>query len=334
MNIAELAGLLDIPELPTYLERVDHLLIDSVGSAAPTIKKSALRLIRGGGKRLRPVLVIAVAKSQGGEIDDAVINACAAIELVHLSTLVHDDIMDNAAIRWGVPTINEQEGMGHAIVVGDYLLALSACVAASISSDIATAIAEATMEVCNGQSQETADVRNRSRSIDAYMTAIRKKTASLMSVACKVGALCAGLSEEQVAAFTEFGESLGISYQLIDDLLDFLSTPEAIGKPVGNDVKEGVYTLPMLLAFQKSSGDTLRGWLKNDNVDSEKLVALLRSEGVFEETVNEIKKYNERAANSLSALHTETVVAGLSRFPAVYLSAVLDKKITASIWHR
>lgn len=328
METVALARLLHIPELPLYLEQVDQLLIESISGASPTIKESALRLIQGGGKRLRPILVIAVAKSQGGEIDKNVLGACAAIELVHLSTLVHDDIMDGADIRWGVPTVNKTEGMNQAIVVGDYLLALSAHVAASVSNDVAQTITAATMEICDGQSLETADTRNVNRSIDSYLTATRKKTASLMAAACKVGALCAGLSKEQVNAFTKFGESFGTAFQLIDDLLDFLSTPEAIGKPVGNDVREGVYTLPILLALQKPSGEMLRDWLTSGNVDHEKLVEALMVEGVFEETIREVKKHNARAARSLNKFNTNAATAGFSRFPPAYLDSVLKKTVT------
>jgi geranylgeranyl pyrophosphate synthase len=323
----ELTQQYNIPELPAYLERVDQLLIDSVSSAAPTIKRSAMQLIQGGGKRLRPALAIAAASSQGGEVDENVLKACAAIELVHLSTLVHDDIMDNADVRWGAPTINTTEGIGHAIVVGDYLLSLSAYMAASINSGVASTIAAATMEVCDGQSQETADIRNVDRSIDAYMDSIRKKTASLFAASCKVGALCAGLPKGHIDALTKFGESFGIAYQLTDDLLDFLSTAEAMGKPVGNDVKEGNYTLPILLAFQKPTGDKVRGLLKKGSVDQEKLVAALKSEGVFDETIQEIKKYNAHAAESLKILPKTNAVAGLSEFPSAYLDSILDSKV-------
>jgi geranylgeranyl pyrophosphate synthase len=327
MNPSELARLLTIPELSSYLGKIDRQLIDSVSGAAPTIKRSALQLIQGGGKRLRPVLIIAAAKSQGGEIDESVLKACAAIELVHLSTLVHDDIIDDADIRWGVPTVSSEEGMAHAIVVGDYLLALSAYVAASVSNEAARTIARAAMEVCDGQSQETADVRNVDRTIDAYLDSIRKKTASLTAAACTVGALCAGLPKEQVDAFTKYGESFGIAFQLIDDLLDFLSTPEAIGKPVGNDVREGVYTLPVLLALQKPSGGQLRERLKSGDVDHKKLVAALRTEGVFDETIAEIKRYNARAARSLSKLPKSAVADGLVQFPSAYADAVLKSKV-------
>lgn len=330
LDMTALATLLNIPELPSDLAQVNELLIDSVSTAAPTIKKSPLHLIRGGGKRLRPTLVIAAAKSQGGEIDEKVLKACAAIELVHLSTLVHDDIMDNADIRWGVPTINKTMGVGHAIVVGDYLLSLSAYVASTVSGDVANVIAGAAMEVCNGQSQETADVHNVDRSIDAYLDSIRKKTASLMAAACKVGALCAGLPKERVDAFTEFGESFGIAYQLADDLLDFLSTPEKMGKPTGNDVREGVYTLPILLALQKPTGKKLRDWLTSGDVNQAKLVAALGAEGVFDETIAEIKKYNVRAALCLSKLKQNAATEALAQFPSAYLDSVLENKLQTS----
>jgi geranylgeranyl pyrophosphate synthase len=329
MKTAQLANLLSIPELPSYLEQVDHLLVESLDNASLSIKEPALRLIKGGGKRLRPFLVIAAAVSQGGEVDETVLKACAAVELVHLGTIVHDDIIDDADIRCGVSTINKKEGLSRAIIVGDYLLALSAYIATSVSNEVANVLALATTEICDGQSQETADSFNTDRSIDSYLTTISKKTASLTSAACQIGALCAGLSKEQVKEFARFGELFGISFQIIDDLLDFLSTPESMGKSVGNDIKEGVYTLPLLLAIQGQSGNELRNWLganPKQIVTHKRLLVALMGKGVFKETIEEIRQFNEKAVEAIENIETTAVVAGLAELPSAYLDWALEHK--------
>lgn len=325
MNAADLARLLNIPELPSCLNQVDKYLIESVGKANPHIKDPAVRLIKSGGKRLRPFLVIAAAKSQGGKIDDAVIRTCAAIELVHIGTIIHDDIIDKSDMRWGVPSINSHEGASHALVIGDYFLSLSAHVANSVSREVADVIAVAAMEICDGQSLETAEEYNLKRSIDSYMSAINKKTASLTSAACKVGGICAELNSSQIGALAKYGEFFGVSFQLIDDLLDFISTSEILGKPVGNDVKEGVYTLPLLLAFQKSAGKDLRKQLENGEIDHKSVVQTLSSLDVFEETIQEIVRNGAVASRTIKELGSNEVIEGLAKLPSAYLDWALQK---------
>jgi heptaprenyl diphosphate synthase len=333
ITTADLANLLDFPELPKHLKQVEEVLIKALTVNNSSLMEPSLRLIKNGGKRLRPFFVLAAAKSQGKEINKDVILASAAVELVHIGTIVHDDIIDNADIRWGVPTINSKEGTSQAIVIGDYLLSLSASIAASVSAEVAGAIAAATMHVCDGQIQETSDEYNINRSLDSYMTSIRDKTAALTSAACRVGALCAGLSDMQVKALAEYGEWFGMSFQIIDDLLDFLSTSEAMGKPVGNDIKEGVYTLPLLLALQKPAGKELRSLLSTspEEINYEKIVKTLKEEGAFEETIKKIRTYNSKAANTISQLGTNSITLGLAKLPSSYLSWALRTKVITKL---
>jgi geranylgeranyl pyrophosphate synthase len=328
MKTAELAKLLSVPDLPAYISRVDDLLCSLIVADSPSIRDPALRILRNGGKRLRPILVIAAASSRSKKIDDNVIASCAAIELAHIGTIVHDDIIDKADVRWGEPTINSQEGVDNAIIIGDYLLSIASAQAATVSKEVAHVLASTIATVCDGQSQETSDEFNVNRSIDSYLATIRKKTAVLISAACQIGGLCADLPAAQVDALVRYGEAFGMTFQLIDDVLDFLSTSEIMGKPVGNDMKEGVYTMPLLLALQGPSNAIVAPWLgktpSTHPVQPEVVDTLLHS-GAIKKTLAEVRRYNLDAVNAISEFGDSDLVIGLSKLPDYYLDWALKK---------
>jgi geranylgeranyl pyrophosphate synthase len=324
----ELAKLLGILNLPDYMLQVEQNLeaILSV-SDSKYLREPSLRLVKNGGKRLRPFLVIAAALSQGGRINQKIIQASASLELVHMGTIVHDDIIDKADLRWGIPTINKQEGVDHAILVGDYLLALATVRAMDVSRDIGYIIASTVAVMCEGQSQETADEYNINRTIESYIMTIKKKTAALTSAACRIGAECAGMSKAQVESLSLYGEEFGIAFQIIDDLLDFLSTSEAMGKPVGNDMKEGIYTLPLLFGLEEPTKERLRVKLKNSNqIQHKDVVDILKKSGAFEKTIYEIQCHNKAAGKALEKREKNGVIVGLSKLPDVYLKWALQKQ--------
>lgn len=328
MKSDELAKLLGIPGLPNYTEQIEKQLKNVLATNNPHLREPALRLVTGG-KRLRPFLVIAAAMSQGKAVNRVVIDACVAIELVHIGTLVHDDIIDEANMRWGVPTINTKEGVNNAILVGDYLLALAAVQATKVSKEATHIIASTIAEMCDGQSHETADKFNVDRTIESYLEAIRKKTAVLTSAACQIGAISANLPQKEVDALSRYGEAFGMAFQLTDDLLDFLSTEEEMGKPVGNDLKEGVYTMPILIAQRGVSRDKVWSWLGEKPTSKptpEVVTETLISNGAIQATVAEIQKYNNIATNSLQIIDNNTIRDGLSKLPTIYLDWSLKKQ--------
>jgi geranylgeranyl pyrophosphate synthase len=329
LKLEDLAKLLKIPELPMYIGRAEKAIEDILTVSNSSLHNPSLRLIKGGGKRLRPFFVIAAAASQGGKVGADVIRCCAAIELVHIGTLVHDDIIDDAEVRWGIPTVNAKEGVSNAILVGDYLLALASVEAATVSKEVAHIIASTIADMCDGQSQETNDNYNVERSIKSYLETIYKKTAALTSAACRIGAICAGLPDQQVEALTNYGKAFGVAFQITDDLLDFLSTTEAMGKPVGNDIKEGVYTLPLLLALKGEDQGEIRSWLgkyPSSQPPQSKIVEALRQSGALHATLKEIRKYNGIAATSIRELGGNNTVEGLAQLPEAYLNWALKKQ--------
>lgn len=328
MKLEQLAELLGIPDLPSYVGKVERALEQALKTDTASLREPAFRLTKIGGKRLRPILVIAAAASGGAKISDEVTRASTAVELLHIGTVVHDDIIDDGDIRWGIPTINKQEGLSQAILVGDYLLAQSAKLATSISQEIGLIVADTIAVMCDGQSLETADEYNLDRSIDAYNETIHKKTAALVSAACRIGAICARLPKTDTESLVRFGESFGMAFQLIDDLLDIVSTPEAMGKPTGNDIKEGVYTFPVLAALQKPVGRKLRRSLKTpgDQAAQSAVVEILSRSGAFDETLLEIQKHITAAENALHDMERNAAVTGLSKLPAIYFQWAMQKQ--------
>jgi geranylgeranyl diphosphate synthase, type I len=222
--------------------------------------EAASHLITSGGKRLRPYMVLKSCELLGGKANDAVA-AASAVEMVHNFTLVHDDIMDNDEMRHGVPTVHKKFGMPIAILAGDVLFskAYQTVSGSSLPSDALTSLiaklAKACVDVCEGQLLDIKMAQNEKIPTQSqYIKMIEKKTAALFEVSCAMGALCAQASNKDVSNLSRFGKNLGISFQITDDLIGVLGDPKITKKPVGNDLREGKKSLPILLAINKSKG--------------------------------------------------------------------------------
>ena len=279
MNIGELVSL---PELRSELERVDALLRSSVAIADdPVLTDAATHLIAAGGKRLRPTLAVAAAMAGvDGPVPESVIEGAAAVELVHLGSLYHDDVLDGAMTRRAVPTVNSKWNNFIAIIAGDYLLARASSLAARLGTEVTALLADTIAELCMGQAREQRDAFSVDRTIEGYEACIDGKTASLLATSARIGAIAAGLPREHVDALTNFARAFGMAFQIRDDLLDIMGTDEQLGKPAGNDLVEGVYTLPVIYAMREPViGDELRGLLGDaiDTPERDKARDLVRS---------------------------------------------------------
>jgi heptaprenyl diphosphate synthase len=210
-----------------------------------------LHLLESGGKRLRPMLVLAAADGACGltNVSREVIEAAAAVELLHLATLYHDDVLDSALIRRGQPSANALWGNARAVLGGDVLLSLAYTVAAHLGTDELLRICRTLTEVCAGQIAETYTQFDTGRTVRQYFASIEGKTAALLASSCWLGARAAGATRETVTAAERFGFEVGVAFQIIDDVLDLCADEEVLGKPAGNDLREGVFTLPVLLAL-------------------------------------------------------------------------------------
>jgi heptaprenyl diphosphate synthase len=250
--------LLDLPAVADGLSRIDAVLRDAVRCGDGFLDEVVCHLIDAGGKRVRPALALAAATAGDRRAtgDDLLGGVC--VELVHLASLYHDDVMDEATMRRNVPSVNARWGNLVAIVAGDYLLARSAEIAAGLGAEIAGLLARTLGDLCRGQVTEVQAAYRTDRSEADYLATIDGKTAALMATSCRIGALTAGLPPEEVEALTRFGQRFGMVFQLRDDVLDVIGTEAELGKPAGQDLAEGIYTLPVLLALaDPDEGPTL-----------------------------------------------------------------------------
>ena len=227
------------------LERVEEALHEVIRSDQSKVDEAARYLIEAGGKRLRPMLTL-LAGYTGGAKDPRVISCAAAIELTHLATLYHDDVIDETTMRRGVPTANVRYGNNVAVLTGDFLLARASGLAADLGAYVSRRLADTIAELCEGQIMETELAGSVDATSDAYLEVIRRKTASLIATSCHLGAWLTEGPDEVVGALTEYGSALGMAFQLTDDILDVVGYAAETGKQPGTDIAAGVYTLPVL----------------------------------------------------------------------------------------
>jgi len=237
----------------TQLRRVESRLRAVAATPDEQLAELALHGIEAGGKRLRPALVVCAATAIGGRdaVSERVIDAAAAVELLHLASLYHDDVLDSASLRRGRPSANALWGNHMAVLGGDVLLAHAYGVAADLGAPELRRFAHTLTALCSGQIAESAAQFDPARDVSHYDASIRGKTAALLATSCWLGASTAGASPQAADALACFGTELGVAFQIVDDVLDLYGHGHAIGKPAGSDLREGVFTLPVLMALQR-----------------------------------------------------------------------------------
>ena len=268
------------------LEAVDALLREVVDHDDPFIAEASLHLSKAGGKRFRPMLTLLGAELGTGTNDD-VIAAATGVELTHLASLYHDDVMDEAGLRRGVVSANARFGNSAAILVGDLLFGKASELVAGLGAEAVKIQAQTFVRLCSGQIRDDRPAPAGADPIDYYLGVLADKTGALIATAARYGAMFGGCPPETVDIMRCYGEKLGIAFQLADDLLDITSVTGESGKEPGTDLREGVATLPMLLARQSTDpaddrlkelidgGSASRGDLRDDALHAEAL-GLLR----------------------------------------------------------
>jgi heptaprenyl diphosphate synthase len=270
---------LAIAPLAGDLDRLEQRLRASVDHDDPFLAEVGSHLIGAGGKRIRPTLTLCAGYSaRGGEnpASDDVITGGVACELVHLGSLHHDDVIDEAETRRGVPSVNARWSNIVAILSGDFLLARASSLAASLGADVAALLADTIGELCRGQVLELQHLWDVTRSEEDYSSAIEGKTASLFATSCRIGGMVSGVDEPTLDALTRYGQHVGLCFQIVDDCLDLTANDEALGKPAGQDLVEGIYTLPVIYALQERGSelaDLLGGPLDGDRRDQARKLA-------------------------------------------------------------
>jgi heptaprenyl diphosphate synthase len=312
VNVVELLGL---PALEEQLKRLEPLLVESVVTGDGFLDEVTTHLLAAGGKRLRPVLALATATSGTMAASREDLLGAVSVELVHLASLYHDDVMDEATVRRNVESVNARFGNLVAIVAGDFLLARSAEIAAGLGTEIAGLLAATLGELCQGQVAEVHSAFQPARSQTEYFGAIAGKTASLMATSCRIGALTGGLPRAQIDTFTEFGRSFGMIFQVRDDILDVVGTEAELGKPAGQDLAEGIYTLPVLLALaDPEAGPELRTLLGQPlgQPERDKARAIVAASGAIGDSVVVARRYAEEAAAAAGSGPSPELAAGFT----------------------
>src|SRR5579864_1077335 len=294
-----------LPHIRPDLARIEPELTEAVSSGDRFLDQVTTHLIAAGGKRLRPSLALAAATGGRRAASAEDLQGAVAVELVHLASLYHDDVMDEALVRRNVESVNARFGNLVAIVAGDFLLARSAEIAASLGTEIAGLLANTLAHLCQGQVTEVRSAYSTERTEDDYMRTIEGKTAALMSTSCRIGALTGGLPRAEVDVLTRFGRCFGILFQLRDDILDVVATDGDLGKPAGQDLAEGIYTLPVLRALaDRDTAAELRPLLGAplDQPERDKARAIVAGCGAIADTVAAGHRFVEEAVGAAGAI--------------------------------
>lgn len=298
------------------LSEAERLLAEHPAGQHRAVSLAVDHLMAGGGKRLRPTLVLLSAHLCKADIGQAVY-AAAAAEMLHTATLVHDDLIDGSLIRRGVETLNVNWTPAATILTGDYLFARSAhLVTLTGNVRLVQRFAETLLVICNGEILQMFDGKPGQTTFEKYEQRIYAKTARLIALSAEAGAILAGVPDGQEEALRVYGEKVGTAFQIIDDVLDFAADEQTLGKPVGSDLRQGLVTLPVLL-FLESAHDrrAVRQVLAGD-----------RSEAAMEAAVRAVTE-SPAIDRALAAArqHAEDAKAALNDFPTTpYRDALLD----------
>ncbi|HXW81322.1 MAG TPA: polyprenyl synthetase family protein [Acidimicrobiales bacterium] len=307
MNVWELFYL---PGLDKSLTRVEAELRQAVTSPDPLLTEVAAHLIDAGGKRLRPALLLAAAATTGSGPVDSVVQGAVSVELVHMGSLYHDDVIDEASSRRGVQSANARWGNLVAILAGDFLLAKASEIAAGLGTEVVRVLANTIGRLCQGEMTQLQYAFSTARPEAAYFDAISCKTASLLSASTRIGGLVAGASRAEVDALTSFGQGFGMAFQIWDDLRDLVCTEAELGKPAGHDMLEGTYTLPVIRALDDPEvGPELRGLLGRplDVPELDKARDLILSTGAVRDSMAEGRRWADLAAKALQEMPQTSV---------------------------
>ncbi len=288
------------------LPRVEMALATQVNSFDPRLGSYIQYILGGSGKRLRPSLALLAGGATGG-IRDEHITLAVIVELIHVATLVHDDVLDEADLRHRIQTANSRWGNEISVLLGDCLFAHALQLAAAYpTTDVCRRVSEATNTVCSGEIVQTQHRFDLNLTLDQYLNIISMKTGALFAVSCELGAILNGAAPAVVKSMYDYGANLGIAYQIYDDCLDIFGQERQAGKSLGTDMKKGKLTLPFLLLLQHVEQDNRQElgemMLRNNQQEQQHLLRLVLGNGVMSESMAAIDKYVERARANLSAL--------------------------------
>jgi heptaprenyl diphosphate synthase len=289
------------------LAAVETLMVEELSDGEDFLTEAALHLAKAGGKRFRPLFAVLTGQLGPRPNDPSIVTAATVVELVHLATLYHDDVMDEATVRRGAPSANVRWGNSVAILAGDYLFAHASRLTSTLGPSAVEVIAKTFAELVTGQMRETIGVSAKKDPIDHYLRVVWEKTGSLIAAAGRFGGTFSGAGEEQIERLERLGDAVGVAFQIVDDIIDIASDATDSGKTPGTDLREGVHTLPVLYALQGEGVDADRlrellvGPLEDEALVAEALELLKRSSGM-DAARKTLQTYVDQAHAELAAL--------------------------------
>lgn len=289
------------------LNNIENALNDVIQAEHPVLREASTQLLNAGGKRIRPVFVLLSARF-GDYKNDDVKTVAVALELIHMATLVHDDVVDDSELRRGKPTVKHLYGDRVAMYTGDYILARGLETITSIENpEVHKVLSKTLIEVVEGEIAQIKDRYVLDQEIWNYLRRIKRKTALLIATSCKLGAISAGLNKYEANKLYEYGYYIGMSFQIIDDILDFTATEKELGKPTGSDLEQGHITLPVFYAMKdpvfKDKVENL--FEDKDNINQIQLsetIDYLKQTDAIENSYELSNRYLNKALNALESL--------------------------------
>ncbi|MGM8365341.1 heptaprenyl diphosphate synthase component II [Virgibacillus sp. W0181] len=301
MKLAKIYGY-----LKKDLDVIEEALREVIQAEHPVLREASTQLLQAGGKRIRPVFVL--LSGQFGDYNlERIKKVAVSLELIHMATLVHDDVVDDAELRRGLPTIKHRYGNRVAMYTGDYILARALENITLIQNPIIhRQLSKTLVEVVEGEIEQIQDKFNWDQQLRDYLRRIKRKTALLIATSCKLGAIAGNVSEREAHKLYQYGYNIGMSFQIIDDILDFTSTNKELGKPTGSDLLQGNVTLPVLFALKDPAfHDHLLQVFRQPTISEAELNALLQQLKVtdaIEKSYLVSEKYLDRALQALESL--------------------------------
>src|SRR5580658_9380143 len=299
------------------MERVNATILSRTGSQVTMIPEVANHLISSGGKRLRPMLTLAMA-GLSGYSGEGHIKLAASVEFMHTATLLHDDVVDESNMRRGKLAARVLWGNEASVLVGDFLLGQAFKMMVEVGSLRALEIlSSAAAVIAEGEVMQLSAAKDTATTEDAYLAVVRAKTAELFAAACEVGPVLAGRQKAEAAASRSFGMNLGITFQLVDDVLDYGGAAARLGKNIGDDFREGKITLPVVLAFRRGSDDEREFWRRTlergetKDADLDHAIGLMVKHRALEDTIGRAHHYGAIARDALALFPDSAVKAAL-----------------------
>ncbi|WP_426348866.1 polyprenyl synthetase family protein [Alloiococcus sp. CFN-8] len=295
---------LQYPELRGEIEAVQNIMKKSIRCRDKRIEGSLIELLNSSGKMLRPAFTL-ISSHFGNYSEDKARSLAAVMELLHMATLVHDDIVDDSKLRRGQETVQSKYGKDYAVYIGDFLFCVCFKLLAENSSLEAIKIDGKSMSrICIGEVEQLNSRFNHKTTVKEYLARISGKTAELFSLSLYIGAAESGCSYRDSRIFWNIGHNIGMAFQIIDDILDYSGSDEAIGKPAANDLSQGIFTLPLIYALRNDDGKLLK-LVKQDSFNKEdihRIISLVQEKGGVKKAQELAVRYTEKAFTLIEKL--------------------------------